>query len=112
MITPRQRHLPPIPKPKGQVVFGYDKAIFGDESRDVVTIYGDPDGLRWLANVLIAIADTDQRCISDDNLPPDEGFHTDLRPGIDCHVASKHGIVGRLDAKLSGSTAWFLETIS
>ncbi len=97
-----------FPSPQGNVVFGSGE-IVRDETVENVSIYGDPEGLRWLAKVLLAIADIDQRQIPDDNLPLHEGFHTHLCPGTDCHPESKEMIIGRLDAKSDSSTSWFFD---
>ena len=108
MIEQIEWHRQLIPSPEGNIIFGAGKGIIGDESRDMVSVYGDPAGLRWLAKVLQAIADLDQRRIPDENLPPHEGFHTHLRPESECRAMSQEVIVGRLDAKADGSFAWFL----
>lgn len=81
----------------------------GDKS-DVtahVGIYGTPDGLLQLADLLMAIARIDQTQISDRNCPPNEGMHTTLHGGTDFKGPSVTLNVGRLDSKGDGSTAWF-----
>lgn len=97
------------PLAKGVLISGTGKAIIGDESRDLVTLYGDPEGLRYFARLLTWIADMDQRSLSDGELPKTEGFHTHLSPGHDCHPISVEIVIGRIDAKADGSTEWFFE---
>jgi len=66
-----------------------------------VLIHGDPEGLRSLAKFLIMIADLDQDSITD--LPVGTGEHFHLRPKWDISNSSVETIVGRLDAKGTGS---------
>lgn len=72
-----------------------------------VGIYGTPDGLLQLADLLTAIARIDQAQIADRNCPPTEGMHTTLHGGTDFKGASVTLNVGRLDSKGDGNTNWF-----
>jgi hypothetical protein len=64
-----------------------------------IGIYGDPEGLRSLGELLIAEAELDQSQLPRTNLPDGERHHTHLRPGIHIHPQSLEVIIGRLDAK-------------
>jgi bisphosphoglycerate-dependent phosphoglycerate mutase len=68
-----------------------------------VLIYGDPEGLRSLAKLLIEIADLNQDEVEDKYLPIGEREHYHLTPNIELSKSSDRVIVGRLDAKGSGS---------
>lgn len=73
----------------------------------IVTIYGDPVGLRYLANTLLRIANTDQDSLSRWRLPDGEGLHVDLHVGHDLNPESDPVIAGRLDAKKTHTFDWF-----
>lgn len=72
-----------------------------------VGIYGTPDGLLQLADLLTAIARVDQTQIADRNCPPGEGMHTTLHGGNEFKGPSVTLNVGRLDRKCDGTTTWF-----
>ena len=67
-----------------------------------IGIYGDPEGLRSLGELLIAEAELDQLQFPAENLPNGERHHTHLRPGVHIHPQSQEVIIGRLDAKRTG----------
>lgn len=66
-----------------------------------ILIHGDPEGLRSLASVLTRLADLDQESIN--TLPSGAREHLHLRSNIDLSKSSVEVIVGRLDAKGTGS---------
>lgn len=66
-----------------------------------VLIHGDPEGLRSLAALLIALADKNQN--DDASLPDGAREHVHLRPKLDLSSSSEPVIVGRLDAKGTGA---------
>ncbi len=66
-----------------------------------ISIHGDPEGLRSLANLLLKLADLDQESIAD--LPAGAKGHYHLRRNIELSHSSDAVIVGRLDAKGTGA---------
>lgn len=84
-----------FPSQRGRLV------VFHSENEDqrAVGIYGDPEGLRSLGELLIAEAALNQRQIPEENLPAHERHHTHLRPGVHIHPQSIELIIGRLDSK-------------
>jgi hypothetical protein len=66
-----------------------------------VMIHGDPDGLKSLARLLLELAETNQEKMK--NLPVDAREHYHLSPNINTSKSSAHLIIGRLDAKGTGS---------
>lgn len=66
-----------------------------------VLIHGDPEGLRSFAKLLIKLADLNQEDISD--LPIGAREHYHLRPNLELSKSSIETIVGRIDAKGTGS---------
>ena len=64
-------------------------------------IHGDPDGLRSFAKLLIRLADLDQDAKTD--LPIGAREHIHLQPDFDISKSSVEVIVGRIDAKGTGS---------
>lgn len=77
-----------------------------DISEAQVGIYGSPNGLRQLAELLFAIASIDQSQISERNCPLGEGMHTTLHAGTNFPGTGISLNVGRLDCKKDGSTNW------
>jgi len=69
---------------------------FGEKWRQV-GIHGDPEALRSLAEVLIAIADCDQ-----EDLPDGAREHVHLDSDWELSADSESLVLGRLDAKGSG----------
>lgn len=69
------------------------------EDQRAVGIYGDPEGLRSLGELLIAEAALNQGQFPEENLPAHERHHTHLRPGVHIHPQSIELIIGRLDSK-------------
>ena len=53
-------------------------ATYEGDDGPVVTLYGDPEGLRSLAVILNDLASLDQQRVPDRNLPVGEGFHLHL----------------------------------
>ena len=66
-----------------------------------IMIHGDPDGLRSFAKLLIRIADLNQNDIND--LPVGAREHIHLQPNFDTSKSSIEVIVGRIDAKGTGT---------
>ena len=66
-----------------------------------VLIHGDPDGLKSLAKLLLKLADLNQDNV--DGLPIGAREHIHLRPKFDLANSSVEVIVGRLDAKGTGT---------
>jgi hypothetical protein len=66
-----------------------------------VLIHGDPEGLRSFARLLIKIADLNQDEIND--LPIGAREHIHLRPDLEISKSSVEVIVGRIDAKGTGT---------
>jgi len=70
---------------------------------DEVLIHGNPEGLKSLAKLLIKIADLNQDEVDDKYIPTGAREHYHLRPGIELSKSSTEVIVGRLDAKGTGT---------
>lgn len=68
-----------------------------------ILIHGDPVGLKSFANLLIEIANTNQETLSDEVLPDGERKHVKLKPGFELSKSSDEVIIGRLDAKKTGT---------
>lgn len=68
-----------------------------------ILIHGNPEGLRSLAKLLIEIADLNQEEVENKNLPIGAREHYHLTPNIELSKSSDRVIVGRLDAKGTGS---------
>ncbi len=85
-------------------------AIVADDCGGVsqASIYGDPAGLIALADLLIAFAKLDQEGVSDRNCPCGEGVHATLTSGRGLVSKSVNLNLGRLDAKRTGESEWFL----
>ena len=66
-----------------------------------VLIHGDPEGLRSFAELLMKIADLNQEDQTDFPIGAREHYH--LRPNLELGKSSLETIVGRLDAKGTGS---------
>jgi hypothetical protein len=66
-----------------------------------VLIHGDPEGLKSFARLLTRIADLNQDNITD--LPLGARVHIHLQPGLDTSKSSVEVIVGRIDAKGTGT---------
>ncbi len=64
-----------------------------------ISIHGDPEGLRSLANLLIELADLNQEQLEDKQLPVGAREHYHLRPGFELSLSSDQVTVGRMDAK-------------
>ncbi len=70
-------------------------------------IHGDPEELRSVAAILIALADTYQNQIA--SLPEGAMEHFHLRPKYELSNSSEHVILGRLDEK--GTSIFYEEYI-
>lgn len=68
-----------------------------------ILIHGNPEGLRSLAKLLIEIADLNQEEVENKYLPIGAREHFHLTPNIELSKSSARVIVGRLDAKGTGS---------
>ena len=86
-------------------------AIVADPSGDVshASIYGDPEALLALADLLTAFAMLDQERIEDRNCPKGEGVHTSLTSEWGLTSESINLNLGRLDAKGTNESDWFLQ---
>jgi hypothetical protein len=67
----------------------------------VVTLYGDPDGLRSLAAILKDLAALDQQHVPSKNLPVGEGFHLHLIESRGLASESLKLDLGRSDPRLN-----------
>lgn len=72
-------------------------------SWDEVLIHGNPEGLKSFAKLLLEIAELKQDDVEDKYLPIGAREHYLLRPGIELSKSSIEVIVGRIDAKGTGS---------
>ncbi|MES2381798.1 MAG: hypothetical protein V4538_12200 [Bacteroidota bacterium] len=66
-----------------------------------VLIHGDPEGLKSLAKLLIQLAELNQNNVT--GLPTGAREHIHLRPKLELSASSEEVIVGRLDAKGTGT---------
>jgi len=66
-----------------------------------ILIHGDPEGLKSFAKLLIRIAEVNQDDIA--HLPIGAREHVHLQPNIDISKSSEQVIVGRIDAKGTGT---------
>jgi hypothetical protein len=74
-----------------------------------VSIYGTPEGLKTLASKLVEIADTDQEKLDAVSLPIGEGLHMHYTLNAPEGKKLPGFIIGRLDAKGTGSKEWYLD---
>ena len=72
-----------------------------------IGIYGTPEGLLQLADLITAIASVDQSRIPDTNCPPNEGIHATIQAGSEFLGSRVTVNLGRLDRKSDGGTNWF-----
>ncbi len=61
-----------------------------------VCVYGDPEGLRSLAEVLLFAADLDQARLNNGQ-PPEDSFHCHITPGRHLSLPSLPMTIGRVD---------------
>ena len=74
--------------------------MYDGDDGPIVTLYGDPDGLRSFAAILIDLAALDQQRVPFTNLPVGEGFHLHL---VESRGLAKDSLkidLGRSDARL------------
>ena len=77
-----------------------------DETTDrVVVLYGDPEGLRSLAKLLLVLADVDQSRICG-LASTDEHEHVHLEPDLDLCKSSVSLVLGRADDKQGNPLEW------
>jgi hypothetical protein len=100
---------PTTMKKKQNVVIHYYEPF--DDEGPLIGIYGDPDGLRALAEALLEAASFDQS----NNLVQSEGEYWKIRATQDesasffvLHDLSLRLNIGRLDCAKDGSFDWFL----
>lgn len=67
----------------------------------IVTLYGDPDGLRSLAKLLNNLATLNQQSVPIRNLPIGEGFHLHLLKSRGLASGSLDLDLGRSDKRVS-----------
>ena len=75
-------------------IYGYE-----EDGKLCVNIHGDPEGLRSLADLLIALADADQDNVGEHWSGMQEHVHLD--PDYDISESSHYTIVGRLDGAIT-----------
>lgn len=77
------------------------------EGRDIC-IYGNPEGLRSLGEAIIAIADLNQKSLSENECPANDSFHQHYLTGEGTAEYIRRYLprltVGRVDEKSSGET--------
>ncbi len=79
-----------------------------DPDRPQIQIYGDPHGLKTLAAKLIELAELKQNPLGHDRIEHDHVF-----PGRGITLPQSIEIVlGRMDDRESGETAWFEEDLA
>jgi hypothetical protein len=74
--------------------------MIDEEGKNKIMIYGDPEGLKSLGEVLIKLAEVDQESYV--GLPDGERDHLHIYPGFHLSDGSLETILGRLDAKGTG----------
>ena len=91
---------------KRMIYFGLDV----DANDPKVRIYGTPSGLRYLADLINAVADDDQ----EDLVGEQKSAFVQLRVWQDNPLvkASLSATIGRMDKKKSGSTDGFLSAVA
>ena len=86
------------------IINQYEERIEGEIIKyEEVLIHGNPEGLKSLAKLLMEIANLNQEKVNKKYLPTGAREHYHLRPGIELSNSSVQVIVGRLDAKGTGS---------
>jgi hypothetical protein len=95
------------PSQKGNLVISHGEDIEGR----CVYIYGDPQGLRSLGELLIAEAELDQTRFPEINLPAGVPHHIHLYAGKHIHPQSLSLVIGRLDAKGTGEYPEWLRRV-
>lgn len=83
-----------------------------EDGAPFVRIYGDPKGLRYLAGLLEEVAAVDQEALPLHQLPVDEGYHLHMSPGIHLNKESAAVLLGRMDARKTGTFDWFVPPIA
>ena len=88
-----------LPAQRGLLVAGHNESQ-GDR---VITLSGDPEGLRALGELLIAVANLDQSQFQTGSYMDDCGHHLHLTPKRHLHPQSLEIVVSRLDAIRDGA---------
>lgn len=85
---------------KFKIVGELEVSVYTDhEQKSIVSVYGDPEGLRSLAAVLSTLADLNQQRVPLCNLPVGEGFHLSLASQRGLSDSSLQIDLGRLDSR-------------
>jgi hypothetical protein len=87
-----------FPSQPGRLVVSHSEELSGRR----ICIYGDPEGLRSLGQLLIAEAELNQENLPDSCLPNGQGHHLHLQPRRHLHPDSLELVIGRLDGKKTG----------
>lgn len=87
-----------FPSQRGRLVVSHSEELSGRR----ICIYGDPEGLRSLGQLLIAEAELNQENLPDSCLPNGQGHQLHLQPRRHLHPDSLELVIGRLDGKKTG----------
>ena len=93
-------------EPKGSLVVNLYVTRGSEQHTGLAGIYGDSEALLQLADLITAVAKTDQSKIPDRNCPPNEGIHVTLYAGKHLRSDQVDLYVGRLDRKSDGEIQW------
>jgi hypothetical protein len=99
-VKVKQKHVP-------SSLDGYIIAFMQESLHDRdICIYGDSEGLRSLGEAIIAIANLDQKHLSDRECPADDSFHQHYVTGLRLSGHDRQRLarltIGRADEKTSG----------
>jgi hypothetical protein len=93
----------PVPRSLNGYIIAF---VFQSLDDQDICIYGDPEGLRSLGEAMIAIADLDQKSLSESECPADDSFHQHYATGLKTPARARERLfrltVGRVDGKTSG----------
>jgi hypothetical protein len=87
-----------FPSQRGRLVVSHSEEPSGRR----ICIYGDPEGLRSLGQLLIAEAELNQENLPDSCLPTGQGHHLHLKPRRHLHPDSLELVIGRLEGRNTG----------
>ncbi len=90
-----------FPGINGNLKISFDYMGPNCELRSCVSIKGDIEGLRSLANLLLKLAEVDQEEMV--FLPAGEAIYVDLNPSSQLNPDSEVTRIGRLDGKKTGA---------